>query len=311
MHAYNPKWPKLFEAEADLIRQNLTHHVVDIHHIGSTSVPGLAAKEDIDICLVVDDLKNSLTLTEIGYLFKGEMNIPMRNYFSKNSHTSKVNLHVVEPDHHFIVLNLCFRDTLRTNDVLRIAYQDLKTRLGNDPINFERIAGRFPRYTLLKHDWINSVLDAAGYDALGLVRCIHFREWEAYHRIRTEQIFTPINVKYDPNHPTIRDENHHHFVCIHGTKIVSVAHIEFLNDHEAALRSLATDEPFKCKGYGRHLMELVERWLTHHDRTVLKMHANLNAIDFYKKLGYMDIPKDQYWNGPCISVEFSDMWKVL
>jgi GrpB-like predicted nucleotidyltransferase (UPF0157 family)/GNAT superfamily N-acetyltransferase len=255
-------------AEAHLIRNALTHHVVDIHHIGSTSVPGLAAKEDIDMCLVVDDLKNSLALKEIGYVFKGELNIPMRNFFSKNSNISKVNLHVVEPGHHFIANTLCFRDTLRTHDDLRIAYQDLKTRLAGDPLNFERIAGRFPRYTLLKHDWINGVLDKAGYQALGLVRCTHFREWDAYHRIRTEQIFTPINVTYDLNHSTIMDANHHHCVLLHGTKIVSIAHIEFLNDHEAALRSLATDEPFKCKGYSQYLMEYVERWLTRHDRRV-------------------------------------------
>ncbi|MES2252408.1 MAG: GNAT family N-acetyltransferase [Pseudomonadota bacterium] len=269
LHAYNSIWPELFIAEAELIRNALADHVIDLHHIGSTSVPGLAAKEDIDICLVSDDLKNSLALTEIGYIFKGELNIPLRTFFSKNSDISKVNLHVVEQGHHFLALNLCFRNTLCTNDSVRIAYQDLKTRLTNDPVNFERVAGRFPRYTLEKHNFINDVLDAAGYEALSVVRCTHYREWDAYHRIRNEQIFAPINVKYDPNHLTISDANHHHFVCMHGTKIVSVAHVEFLNNHEAALRSLATDEPFKCKGYGRHLMKLLERWLTHHDRTVL------------------------------------------
>jgi len=311
LQPYNPKWPELFEFEVNLMQNALCDHIIDIHHIGSTSVPGLIAKQDIDICLVIDDLKNSLALTEIGYIFKGELNLPLRNFFSKNSNVSKVNLHVVEGDHHFIALNIYFRDYLRENAAHRLAYQNLKTNLAADPVNFERISGRFPRYTLEKHDFINGVLDQSGYNALGIVRCMHYREWEAYHRIRDEQIFAPINVKYDPNHPTITDENHHHFVCIHGTKIVSVAHVEFLNNHEAALRSLATDEPFKCKGYGRHLMKLLERWLTHHDRTVLKMHANLNAIDFYRKLGYTDIPNDQYWNDPCISAEFIDKWKVL
>lgn len=221
----------------------------------------------------------------------------------------KVNLHVVEAGHHFIGLNLCFRDTLRTNDALRVAYQDLKMKLANDPINFERIAGRFPRYTLLKHDWINGVLDGAGYKALSVVRCTHFREWEAYHRIRTEQIFTPINVKYNPNHPTIGNENHHHFVCMHGTKIVSVAHIEFLDGNEAALRSLATDEPFKCQGYGRHLLGFLECWLMHHGKKVLKMHANLNAIAFYQKLGYTEIPHTHYWDDAGIGGAYTDMWK--
>ncbi len=273
LSSYNPKWSEIFAAEADHIRKALTHHVVDIHHIGSTSIPGLAAKENIDICFVIDDLKNSMALTEVGYVFKGEMNIPLRNYFSKNSDVSRVNLHVVEPGHHFIAINQYFIKALCTNDALRIAYQELKTRLANDPVNFERVSGRFPRYTLEKHRFINDVLDAAGYDTLGVVCCTHYREWQAYHRIQAEQIFTPIGVKYDSDHPTLTDPNHHHFLLLRGTTIVSVAHIEFLNNHEAALRSLATDEPFKRKGYARHLMAFLERWLTHQDRGIIKMHA--------------------------------------
>lgn len=311
LHPYNPKWKDLFTYEFELIKDALNAHVIAIHHIGSTAIPDLSAKEDLDICLVVDHLDNSLELEKIGYIFKGELNIPLRNFFSKNSDVSKVNLHVVENDHHFIGLNICFRNYLRENTAQRLEYQNLKTNLAADPINFERISGRFPRYTLEKHSFINNVLDQAGYDALGVVRCMHYREWEAYHRIRDEQIFAPINVKYDQNHPTINDTNHYHFALLHGTKIVSVAHIEFLEGNEAALRSVATDEPFKCKGYGRNLMEFLERWLTHHGRTVLKMHANLNVIDFYRKLGYTDIPKDQYWNDPCISSEFLDIWKML
>lgn len=311
LHPYNSKWPILFEYEAALIKDALKNHVIAIHHIGSTSIPSLTAKEDLDICLVIDHLIHSIELEKIGYIVKGDLNIPLRNFFSKNSDISKVNLHVVEKDHHFLRLNLCFRDFLRANEGCRLAYQDLKTKLASDSINFERISGRFPRYTLEKHNFINNVLDQAGYNALGVVRCLHYREWKAYHRVRIEQIFAPINVKYDPNHPTITDPNHHHFVLLHGIKIVSVAHVEFLNNHEAALRSLATDEPFKRKGYGRHLMEFLERWLTHYDKTIFKMHANLNAINFYKKLGYTDIPLNQHWNDVCVSDKFSDIWKIL
>lgn len=191
LQPYNPKWPELFEFEANLMQNALCDHIIDIHHIGSTSVPGLIAKQDIDICLVIGDLKNSLALTEIGYIFKGELNLPLRNFFSKNSNVSKVNLHVVEGDHHFIALNIYFRDYLRENAAHRLAYQNLKTNLAADPVNFERISGRFPRYTLEKHDFINGVLDQSGYNALGIVRCMHYREWEAYHRIRDEQIFAP------------------------------------------------------------------------------------------------------------------------
>jgi GrpB-like predicted nucleotidyltransferase (UPF0157 family) len=260
LEPYDPRWPEIFAFEADQIRKTLTDHVIDIHHIGSTSVPGLAAKRDIDICLVIDHLQNSLTLQNIGYTFKGELNIPMRTFFSKNSDLSKVNLHVVEAGHHFIALNLCFRDHLRANDSIRIAYQELKMRLAHDPINFERIAGRFPRYTLEKHDFINGVLDAAGYNALGVVRCTHYREWEAYHQIRTQ------HAECDKNDPTLSDPDHYHFVLLHGTTIVAAAHVEWTNANEACIQSIPTDKAVQSNGYEDYLRGFLERWIIYHEK---------------------------------------------
>ena len=51
--AYNPNWPALYEQEAQAIRQILGKELIAIHHIGSTSVPGLFAKPIIDIMPVV------------------------------------------------------------------------------------------------------------------------------------------------------------------------------------------------------------------------------------------------------------------
>jgi GrpB-like predicted nucleotidyltransferase (UPF0157 family)/N-acetylglutamate synthase-like GNAT family acetyltransferase len=304
---YNPKWPIHFEEEAQRIKAALGSNCIDIHHIGSTSVPSLSAKPIIDIIPVVKSIRDvdrkNAEMLALGYEAKGEFGIPFRRLFSKGIDLRTHNVHIFEQNSLEIERHLKFRDWMRNHINDREAYAHLKINL----------AQQFPNdimsYCLGKDEFIASIDEIAGYDGMRIVKALTIREWEAYHRIRDEQIFTPLNVKYDPNHPTITDTNHHHFVCIHGTKIVSVAHIEFLNNHEAALRSLATDEPFKCKGYGRHLMELLERWLTHHDRTVLKMHANLNAIIFYRKLGYTDIPNDQYWDDPCKSAEFSDMWK--
>jgi len=52
---YDPLWPKLFGRETDRIRTLLGCRALQIEHIGSTSVPGLAAKHIIDILLVVAD----------------------------------------------------------------------------------------------------------------------------------------------------------------------------------------------------------------------------------------------------------------
>src|SRR5262249_45358012 len=52
---YQPEWPQLFEREAERIRAVLGNRVLLLEHVGSTSVPGLAAKPRIDIVLVVAD----------------------------------------------------------------------------------------------------------------------------------------------------------------------------------------------------------------------------------------------------------------
>ena len=52
---YNPQWPAQFEAEAAAILRILGNEVLELEHVGSTSVPGLPAKPILDIDLVVSD----------------------------------------------------------------------------------------------------------------------------------------------------------------------------------------------------------------------------------------------------------------
>ncbi len=54
---YNPLWKDMFETEATAIKKILGDNCIAIHHIGSTSVPGLAAKPIIDIMPVVHNLE--------------------------------------------------------------------------------------------------------------------------------------------------------------------------------------------------------------------------------------------------------------
>lgn len=77
LNPYNSAWPKVFEIESCFIKQVLGEICIDIHHVGSTSIPQIAAKPDIDILCVVNDLSYSLILQEHGFVYKGELNIPM------------------------------------------------------------------------------------------------------------------------------------------------------------------------------------------------------------------------------------------
>src|SRR4051794_37630146 len=58
---YDPKWPELYQREADRIRSVLGDRIVQLEHVGSTSVPGLCAKPIIDIMLIVADSNDEST----------------------------------------------------------------------------------------------------------------------------------------------------------------------------------------------------------------------------------------------------------
>jgi len=291
---YNHNWPNIFQIEAAVIKQALYHNVIEIHHIGSTSIPELKAKQDIDILCVIKQLPTSLLLRDFGYVFKGELNIPLRYYFSKNTSQSKVNLHVVEQEHGFISCNLCFRDYLREHE---------------DPRSYQRSKYAFSGYNSGKNPFIKNILKKAGFNNFNINFCMHDNEWVAYHRIREEQIFNTINIAYDRNHPSITAEDNYHFILYKGINIVAVAHTELLKEDgiTIALRSLATDNPYKKQGCGSYIMKILEQWGKYNGQKFIKMHARLSAEQFYRKLGYVDMPFDD----PSIQKEYINLGKEL
>ena len=79
---YGPAWPGLYEAEAQAIAGVLGQRLTAIHHIGSTAVPGLAAKPVIDIMPVVRAVTEAdecrADFEALGYEYLGEFGIPGR-----------------------------------------------------------------------------------------------------------------------------------------------------------------------------------------------------------------------------------------
>lgn len=180
---YQPEWPERFLQISNEMREVLKEHVEAIHHIGSTAVPGLSAKEDIDVLCVVKDLAAAHALQDIGYVYKGEFNIPLRCFFSKNSSDMKVNAHVVPVDHPLIEQQLVFRDFLRNHPDDLEHYQQLKLNLLNDPSSFEKHPGQFSQYTLSKNTWIKNTLRQAGFKGFSFNFCLHEQEWEAFEAL--------------------------------------------------------------------------------------------------------------------------------
>jgi GrpB-like predicted nucleotidyltransferase (UPF0157 family) len=86
---YSPEWPLEFEREAQRLRGIFGAEIVSIHHIGSTSVPGLDAKPIIDLLPLVHDISRvdgyTDRMTAAGYRVWGEYGLPGRRYFTKDS----------------------------------------------------------------------------------------------------------------------------------------------------------------------------------------------------------------------------------
>jgi GrpB-like predicted nucleotidyltransferase (UPF0157 family) len=129
---YNPSWPALFAREAARIRAVLGDAAVRVEHVGSSSVPGLAAKPVIDILLAVPDSAGEQAyapaLEAAGYVLR----IREPDWFEHRLFTgpdTAINLHVFTVGAAEIDRMLLFRDRLRANDADRDAYLQVKRDL--------------------------------------------------------------------------------------------------------------------------------------------------------------------------------------
>lgn len=130
--AYDPAWPRLFEREAARIRAALGPKARLVEHVGSTSVPGLAAKPRIDILLAVPDSADEPAyvpdLEAAGYRLVIREPEWFEHRVFKGPDTD-VNLHTFTARASEIDKMLLFRDWLRSHDDERERYQLAKLEL--------------------------------------------------------------------------------------------------------------------------------------------------------------------------------------
>lgn len=131
---YDPLWPQMFEAEATEIKRILGENCVEIYHIGSTSVVGLAAKPIIDIMPVVHTLQDvdkvSPAFEEIGYEYMGEFGIPGRRYLRKGGDERTHQIHIFDENSLYdIKRHLVVRDYLSAHKDICDKYAALKREL--------------------------------------------------------------------------------------------------------------------------------------------------------------------------------------
>jgi GrpB-like predicted nucleotidyltransferase (UPF0157 family) len=159
---YSNDWPRHFaEAQAQLAAAFGSIPVL-IEHIGSTAIPGLAAKPVIDVLLgaqslaAIEDKTEALQSLGFDYIRKYEAEIPVRRYFVRLAARSpRVNLHAVVYGSRFWREHLVFREALRTDPVLALEYAELKIWLAGQ-FSADRMS-----YSAAKAPFIRSVLRMA------------------------------------------------------------------------------------------------------------------------------------------------------
>jgi GrpB-like predicted nucleotidyltransferase (UPF0157 family) len=163
---YDYNWPARFKAEASQLALVFEHSVINIHHIGSTAVPGLAAKPTIDILI---EVKVGTSVSEyyeamrkLGYECRGECldavipGTPGRYYFPKivdGQHVTHV--HVCHEGHHQIAELLGLRDYLRSHASEMKEYGVHKGRLA-EKFTYNNIA-----YMKGKDDLVKGLIERA------------------------------------------------------------------------------------------------------------------------------------------------------
>lgn len=125
---YDPAWADLYEAERAQIAAALGDPALEIHHLGSTAVPGLDAKPIIDIMVVVRHLDDAVhciaPLKELGYTFVDYPDNVDRRFFRKGVPRTH-HLHIVAAGSQSLADHLDFRDALRAQPEIRQQYQEL------------------------------------------------------------------------------------------------------------------------------------------------------------------------------------------
>jgi GrpB-like predicted nucleotidyltransferase (UPF0157 family)/8-oxo-dGTP pyrophosphatase MutT (NUDIX family) len=132
---YDPVWPQEFARASSEVAAALGPNLLAVHHIGSTSIPGIHAKPVIDMLAVVDDPaavdQRNAEMARLGYEAMGEFGIDGRRYFRRDDPTGRRThqIHAFAHGSPHVTRLLAFRDFMRAHPACAEQYSDLKRKL--------------------------------------------------------------------------------------------------------------------------------------------------------------------------------------
>ena len=156
---HHQDWKKAFEATKKLLEEKLGHLVIEIQHVGSTSIEGITAKPILDLALAYEDRKVVSEcmpiLEEIGYEFRGDGGENGGHVFllCSSPDVRTQHLHLVPVDGIQWANYLNFRDYMKTYPHKAKAYEKVKQQLAKKYPNSRK------NYTLEKTRYIQNIFD--------------------------------------------------------------------------------------------------------------------------------------------------------
>ena len=129
---HTAEWRQLFEKEKARLQTAISDYVLDIQHVGSTSIPGMTAKPILDIGIAVQNFEKAAVciepMVQLGYEYHGEHGIPRRHLFVKGDpRTHHVHMNeITSQDWENLVF---FRDYLTRHPEIAQEYAELKLEL--------------------------------------------------------------------------------------------------------------------------------------------------------------------------------------
>lgn len=164
IHPYSADWNSHFNDIKSVLDEALQRLDYSIEHVGSTAVPGLAAKPIIDIDIIFKDTKTfqqiRQALESIGYKYVGNQGIEDREVFKREGtsqddvlDTIKHHLYVCSAESPALKRHLITRDYLRNNEWAKTEYQQMKYALA------EKAGQEQKKYAALKEEQVNKFID--------------------------------------------------------------------------------------------------------------------------------------------------------
>jgi GrpB-like predicted nucleotidyltransferase (UPF0157 family) len=156
----------MFEALSTPIWKAVADIAVSIAHVGSTAVPGLAAKPIIDLDVIVPsraEMSDAVKrLGALGYVHRGDLGVEGREAFQSPAGLPAHHLYVCAQDNEALKNHLAIRDSLRRDPAAAMAYGALKKQLA------EECAGNSGKYVEGKTAFLLEILRKSGFSDTSL-----------------------------------------------------------------------------------------------------------------------------------------------